>query len=91
MGWDIAAAHKHSFRNRVEIEASETCACFFCRVVFSPSEISEWTDTRSVPASGGEDTALCPKCQVDSVLGSASGYPVTDPLFLTSMHERWFK
>ena len=33
--------------------------------------------------------ALCPACGIDSVLGSASGFPVT-PEFLGRMNACWF-
>jgi hypothetical protein len=36
-------------------------------------------------------TGLCPKCGIDSLIGSASGFPVTDPTFLQAMHSRWFR
>jgi hypothetical protein len=45
-------------------------------------------DTHIV-AHGGQ-TALCPKCPVDSVIGAASGDPIT-PEFLKLMHDHWFQ
>lgn len=76
------AAHKHSIRHRDEIEASETCGCFYCRKIYPPSEIEEWTDDGA--------TALCPKCGIDSVIGAGSGYPITEK-FLGEMHRHWFE
>ena len=38
--------------------------------VFKPADILEWTDD--------DQTALCPNCGIDSVIGDKSGYPVTD-------------
>lgn len=78
---DPIAAHKRSIRHRAEIEASTICGCFYCLATFPPSEIAEWIDDGQ--------TALCPRCPVDSVIGSASGYPIT-PEFLSRMHEHWF-
>lgn len=78
---NLAAAHKHCIRHRAEIEASQVCGCFYCLSMFPPAEIVEWIDDGQ--------TALCPKCPVDSVLGSASGFPITRE-FLELMHERWF-
>jgi len=49
--------------------------------IFPPSEIVEWIDDGK--------TAMCPKFPVDSVIGSASGYPITRE-FLQQMHDRWF-
>jgi hypothetical protein len=37
----------------------------------------------------GDGTALSPECGIDSVIGSASGYPVTLD-FLRRMQEHWF-
>ena len=80
----LDAAHRHSSRHRKEVEASAVCGCFYCLKTFEPAEIEEWL-------SEGVGTALCPRCAIDSVLGSATGYPVTDPAFLRAMHERWFR
>jgi hypothetical protein len=41
--------------------------------------------------SEGDGTAICPICQIDSVIGDASGLPVEDRAFLKSMHELWFE
>jgi hypothetical protein len=37
----------------------------------------------------GGDTATCPRCGIDSVLGSAFGFPLT-PDFLATVQRRWF-
>ncbi len=79
---DIVAAHNHSIEHREEIVASEVCGCFYCMSVFRPEEITEWTDDGK--------TAICPRCSIDSVIGSKSGYPIA-PEFLRSMHKHWFK
>lgn len=75
------AAHKHSTKHRAEIEASSRCACFFCFRTFPSSEIKAWID--------GMQTALCPRCGVDSVLGSASEHRLDDA-FLRGMHQHFF-
>jgi NAD-dependent SIR2 family protein deacetylase len=74
-------AHKHCVLHRAEVEASTLCGCFYCFATFTPTEVSRWTDDGQ--------TALCPKCDIDSVIGSASGFPITHE-FLTRMHEHWF-
>lgn len=79
----LDAAHQHSSRHREEVEASAACGCFYCLETFEPGEIEHWLSEES-------GTALCPRCAIDSVLGDASGYPVTDPTFLRAMHQRWF-
>lgn len=78
---EVVAAHKHSRLNRIEIEKSKNCGCFYCLEVFSPKEIDDWID--------GEQTAICPYCGIDSVIGDASGYPITKE-FLQEMKNHWF-
>jgi hypothetical protein len=79
-------AHKHSSRHRQEILESEQCGCFSCLAVFPPSEIEEWVDTDEHEVG---QTALCPKCGIDAVIGSKSSYPITKE-FLQAMEEHWF-
>ena len=78
----IEAAHSHSSRHREEIEGSTICGCFHCCQTCLPSEF-EWLEEL-------DGTALCPRCGIDSVIGSASGFPVADPAFLKAMHDHWF-
>jgi hypothetical protein len=81
MMWELEAAHKYCSMHRGEIERSTICGCFYCLSIFPPSEIVEWIDEGQ--------TAMCPRCPVDSVIGSASGYPITAE-FLQRMHDKWF-
>lgn len=82
MGDPITLAHKHSIRHLAEIKASERCGCFYCCSVFDVAEIKDWCDD-------GE-TALCPVCRIDAVIGEASGFPVTSLRFLQEMKSYWF-
>jgi hypothetical protein len=82
---DYISAHKQCIRHREEILRSEVCGCFYCLEIFKPQEIFEWIDEQN-PAG---QTALCPRCGIDSVIGSASGYPITLD-FLTAMNRHWF-
>jgi len=84
----IREAHDRSSKHRAEILASDHCACFYCLATFPPSAVQPWTDVST--DSGLGQTALCPKCGIDSVLGSAaSGVALTDH-FLEEMHRYWF-
>jgi len=74
-------AHEHCRLHRVEVDSSSLCGCFYCFAMFFPSKISQWVDDGQ--------TALCPKCEIDAVIGTASGFPITRE-FLTRMHEHWF-
>ena len=87
--WEfLEAAHRHSIYNRDEIMKSTWCGCFYCGHIFPPSELDEamdWTDDYAA-----QITALCPECMIDSVIGDASGFPVTDKEFLDGMYEYFF-
>ncbi|MCA9533471.1 MAG: hypothetical protein KC593_07335 [Myxococcales bacterium] len=71
--------------HRDEVLASDLCGCFYCLATFAPTTIVEFTDQ----VDGVGVTALCPRCGIDSVIGSASGFPV-DRTFLQAMRRRWF-
>jgi hypothetical protein len=57
-----------------------------CCTTFGSGEISEWVDE---DPSGEGQTALCPKCGIDSVIGDKSGADIS-PEFLRIMHAYWF-
>ncbi len=78
---DYIQAHDCATRNRAQLEKSALCGCFYCKRIYAPGEIHQWVDENN--------TAVCPYCSVDSVIGSASGYPLVDE-FLQAMYTRWF-
>lgn len=78
----LKRAHKFCSLHREQVLVSATCACFYCQETFPPSSIEDWTDD--------DQTALCPKCGIDSVIGDASGEPIGDAAFLSSMYAHWF-
>lgn len=73
--------HRHARANRAELEESELCGCIACERIYSPTEITSWVRP-------GE-TAQCPHCGFDAVVGSGSGIPIT-PGVLARAHARWF-
>jgi hypothetical protein len=77
---EASQLHRHTRANRIELEASEVCGCIACERIYFPSEIVHWVN---------EETAVCPHCGVDAVVGSASGIPIM-PGVLRRAHERWF-
>jgi hypothetical protein len=83
---DVREAHSHSANHRDEIEDSASCGCFYCTSTFSSEMITEWIDE---DAEGVGQTALCPQCRIDSVIGDKSGYPITKE-FLSKMKQYWF-
>jgi hypothetical protein len=74
-------AHAHASKHRAEIEASARCACFFCFRTFAPSTIKAWIE--------GNQTALCPHCGIDAVLGTVADLRIDDG-FLRKMHQHHF-
>jgi hypothetical protein len=81
----LQSAHNRSSKHRDEVLGSEHCGCFFCCETFPPSEIKDWVDE----VKGIGTTALCPRCAIDSVIGSRSGFALT-PEFLREMYDYWF-
>ena len=48
----------NSFKNRLIL--GEKCVCYCCSSKFNKNEIEEWVDD--------EQTAICPRCHIDSVI-----------------------
>lgn len=75
------AAREHASRHRVEIQASARCGCYFCFHNFPTTDIRIWVDANQ--------TALCPSCGLDAVIGDASKHRL-DGTFLRQMHTQFF-
>ena len=82
------AAHKFSSNHKPELEKDRLCGCFYCLRIYSPSEIKEWLVEET--AIDWRGTAICPYCDVDSVIGESSGFPITRE-FMEEMHQVWFE
>ena len=82
----VKVAHKKSNYHREEIIAGKLCGCFYCGHIFKPSDITQWIDKNQ---KGVGQTATCPKCSIDSVIGEKSGFPITED-FLAAMNSHWF-
>lgn len=80
----IRSARKHSFLNKEELLRSETCGCYDCLRIFKPSEIKYWHYESQTSTGQKGYTAFCPFNCFDTVIGSASGYPITEE-FLYAM------
>lgn len=78
---DEVKAHRYSNNNREILDKSARCGCFYCLNIYSPHKIIAWTDN-------GE-TAICPYCGIDSIIGDASGVLLSME-FLTTMYKTWF-
>lgn len=79
---DHIEAHKYSSNHKEQLAKDTKCGCFYCLTIFSPKEISDWVEDIS-------GTAICPYCDIDSIIGESSGYPITKE-FLEEMKKYWF-
>ena len=77
---NIQEASKYSFKNKDSIEKSTTCSCYYCISSFKKEEIQQWTDQGQ--------TAICPLCGIDSVLGDIV-LPFEETTF-KKLKEYWF-
>jgi len=80
---DLKKAHKFSIYHKKQLINDNICGCFYCMRIFKPSEIKYWIK------ESPDETALCPYCGIDSVIGESSGYPITKE-FLEKMQDYWF-
>lgn len=71
----IREAPIRAMKNRNHIR--ERCGCYKCLEIFPSEEIKEWTDQNQ--------TALCPKCGVDSVLFDEGSFEI-----LKNIQDYWF-
>lgn len=78
-------AHTLSVDNKMMLKSANLCACFYCGTVFNYSDIKNWISG----LTDESDTALCPYCQIDSVIPKDDRYRLT-PDFLNYMYQRWF-
>lgn len=79
---ELIVARYHARKHRDEILSIEICGCFFCLEKFKSDEIKLLIDN--------QQCAMCPKCGIDSVIGSSYGYQITDD-FLFDIHNHWFQ
>jgi hypothetical protein len=80
MDMKIKQLSKYSKINKIYIENSDMCACYYCLSVFEPKEIINWIDKK--------ETALCPKCGIDAVIGDSVSQIDTE--FLEKASDYWF-
>jgi hypothetical protein len=80
----LELAHKSCSSHKEELEKSKLCGCFYCLETFEPKEIIEYFEEN---LDSGE-TAICPKCGIDSVLSDK--FPISDKSFLEAMQIYYF-
>jgi len=77
----LKQAPMYAMKNKLRIESSTRCGCYYCLEIFPKEEIAEWTD--------GHETALCPHCHVDSLIPDATGFDLNTQN-LKTIHDFWF-
>lgn len=91
---ELLAAYRYTTNNWVQIESSTWCGCCSCMQIFPRDEVVAWTglDMANVndPGAVEQQTALCPRCGVEAVLGDKCGFPI-HAAFLARMNEAWFQ
>ena len=78
--------HTHCTANREEVDASSRCACFYCQEVFRATEVKDYIVE---PSMDYKETALCPRCGADTILGDAAGIPFYKEL-IKKLHRHYF-
>lgn len=86
---DLKTAHDESTFNRERLIAAGRCGCFHCLTTYLPDEITDWIPDHRRDGSTDE-TALCPRCGIDSVIAMPPGGP-RDESFLRRMNEEYFQ
>jgi hypothetical protein len=79
----ITSALKHAVNNEDEVKASEQAGCFHCLEIFDVTDIEDWVEDEK------GTSAVCPHCDVESVIGDAAGVPLTEE-FLDELRQHHF-
>lgn len=91
---ELLQAIEHTTSNRAQLESSTICGCCSCLEIFAPQEVVAWTglDISSFddPASAQGETALCPRCGSEALIGDSTGVAITAD-FLRRMNLAWFQ
>lgn len=57
---ELTALHQKSSYHKKEMDENTMLSCFYCEKTSKITKIKEWTDKKQ--------TALCPRCGIDSCL-----------------------
>jgi hypothetical protein len=91
---DLLVAYRFLSNNWRQVQASTMCGCCNCLQTFAPDDVVAWTglsfDDVDNEDAMNKQTAVCPHCGSESVLGNGSGFSV-GPEFLLQMNEAWFQ
>lgn len=71
-----------AMKNKNSLSFCTKVGCFHCMKIYEKQEIKEYTDNN--------ETAICPYCQVDSVIGDSLGFPLNQQI-LERANKFWFQ
>ena len=74
--------HRQSIGNKARLADANHCGCFSCLSHFAVAKVEYWDDE-------DDQTAVCPHCGIDSVIGEYEDQRVPDDL-LKAMNEEYF-
>jgi len=77
--------HSASIRNKQTILSSVNAGCFHCVSIFPATTVRAWTEEYSPEGQ----TAMCPNCGIDSVIGDVT-VPDLSMELLRQMKRFWF-
>ncbi len=77
----IKEAHKLITTNKQLLAESQMAGCYYCLEIYPAKEVEEFLEV--------ENTALCPKCGIDCVLGDKIDFPLNKEV-LQELHNFWF-
>lgn len=80
---DLDQVHAFSRNNRHAVLASRRCGCFSCEAVFYAWEVTDFTEN--------DFSAVCPWCEIDSVLPDQLDGVTLSTELLRSMRTRYFE
>jgi hypothetical protein len=91
---ELLAAYRYTTNNWAQIAASKVCGCCNCVQIFPAEEVAAWTGldmgNMNDPKAVESQTALCPRCGTEAVIGDGAGFAV-NANFLARMNEAWFQ
>jgi hypothetical protein len=91
---ELLGAYRSVSNNWVHIQSSTVCGCCNCLQIFAPDDVVAWTglDMHNLddPRAIDNQTALCPRCGSEAVIGDRSGFQINNQ-FLSRMNEAWFQ
>lgn len=71
-----------AMKNKSIINLSNQVGCFHCEKIVDKTKIENYTDSGQ--------TAICPLCNVDSLIGDACGFEINEQI-LSQANKFWYK